>query len=570
MKLNDLQGREQIRDTNYNRDSMNVNQRNGAAQPNALDAKAISSELQPGKVISGEVIANEKGDLQIKLLNDLLLNAKLDQNIDLETGKTFHFQVRSNGQTIMLTPLQTNLSVEGPVMTALDMAGLPLNSATDELTRLLMQAGMPIDKNSLQQVYREMINHPAGQISDLVDLHRLGMKVTDENLEQMSSYKNLTHQLSNGLSEISTQVFETISELQKQGNTSQSTYLYGELLNIVSGGTKDIPDQSEVSGLVKEILTMQSDVTSDAEPGTLLLGNSATGTDSGTKQIIDMGNMDQITNQSEAQMTSQNPNGSDKIIQNGFQENLNAFLSRDDLTQEMKVKVLSELFREAYTGNSSELLKMLNEDPQIKKFLANELERQWTIKPEQVADQKEVERLYQRLEGQLKNIANLLENTGQTQGNTYQTVMNMTNNLDFLQEINQMYAYVQLPLHLQQGDAHGDLYVYANKKNLASKDGPITALLHLDMEHLGPIDVYVSMQMEKVNTNFKVANDEMLDFLEEHMHILTERLEKRGYHLSVTTSLKDQGEKTQSGINPVLDQNAPGIMIQHKGFDMRT
>ena len=54
-------------------------------------------------------------------------------------------------------------------------------------------------------------------------------------------------------------------------------------------------------------------------------------------------------------------------------------------------------------------------------------------------------------------------------------------------QINQTYAYIQLPLHLRQGEHKtGELFVYTNKKNLAGRDGRVSALLHLDMEHLGP------------------------------------------------------------------------------------
>ena len=159
------------------------------------------SDLTPGQVIRGELVSTEDGQIQIKLSNDTLVNARLDQNIALEPGKAMNFQVRSNGQTLMLTPLQANLSMEGPVSRALEMANLPVNSATGELTKLMMEAGLPIDRNHLQQFYREMVHQPAGQISDLVDLHRLGLPVTEDNLNQIGSYKNLTHQLMAGLEE---------------------------------------------------------------------------------------------------------------------------------------------------------------------------------------------------------------------------------------------------------------------------------------------------------------------------------------------------------------------------------
>ena len=147
----------------------------------------------------------------------------------------------------------------------------------------------------------------------------------------------------------------------------------------------------------------------------------------------------------------------------------------------------------------------------------------------------------------------------------------MSQNVDFLQQLNQMYSYVQLPLRLQQRDAHGDLYVYTNKKNLANKEGNVSALLHLDMEHLGPVDVYVAMQSNKVNTKFYLRDDDMIDFLAAHMDILTDRLRKRGYECSyaMTTREEKTKETTKGGLDPLLGQER-GVMLSRYAFDVRT
>ena len=164
-----------------------------------------------------------------------------------------------------------------------------------------------------------------------------------------------------------------------------------------------------------------------------------------------------------------------------------------------------------------------------------------------------------------------MENAGQNGSEAYKAVSNLSQNVDFLHQINQTYTYIQLPLRLQQGRAQGDLYVYTNKRNLAEKDGKVSALLHLDMEHLGPVDVYVAMQNNKVNTKFYVCDDEMLDFLEAHMDLLTSRLQKRGYDISF--SMETRGEKDLStsngGLAPLLEKEK-GVALSQYAFDVRT
>ena len=83
----------------------------------------------------------------------------------------------------------------------LDMASLPVNENTVAMTKQLMDAGLPIDKNTLQQIWHESNAFPDAEILDLVNLHRVELPVTEENITQMASYRNLTHQLTAGIAE---------------------------------------------------------------------------------------------------------------------------------------------------------------------------------------------------------------------------------------------------------------------------------------------------------------------------------------------------------------------------------
>jgi flagellar hook-length control protein FliK len=211
-------------------------------------------------------------------------------------------------------------------------------------------------------------------------------------------------------------------------------------------------------------------------------------------------------------------------------------------------------------------------DRQSWELLTDQLKGQWTISPEDVEDREKVSELYRRLDRQMDALSRVLEESGQTSGAAYKAVSSVSQNIDFLQQLNQMFTYVQLTLRLQQGQANGDLYVYTNKRSLASGDGKISAFLHLDMEHLGPVDVYVALQDNKVSTKFSVRDDDMLDFLEEHMDILTKRLKKRGYDCEFSLKVRDEekeAEEKDGGLWPVLQQET-GIPLSRYSFDVRT
>lgn len=147
-------------------------------------------------------------------------------------------------------------------------------------------------------------------------------------------------------------------------------------------------------------------------------------------------------------------------------------------------------------------------------LLKEQIGRQWMIEPQDVADKKQVEQLYERIREQTARLSQALEAAGKGDAPVARSVQNLQSNVDFMNQMNHLYTYVQLPLKMLGNNAHGDLYVYTNKKNLAARDGQVSALLHLDMEHLGPLDVYVTMKDKQVATNFTVADESVLDLIE--------------------------------------------------------
>ena len=157
----------------------------------------------------------------------------------------------------------------------------------------------------------------------------------------------------------------------------------------------------------------------------------------------------------------------------------------------------------------------------------------------------------------------------QNQTSTGNSLQNIRENVEFINQMNQMFQYVQLPLKLSGSQAQGELYVYTNKRNLAKKDGMLTAILHLDMEYLGNVDVNITLDTntEQVTTRFYME-EETVTLLEEHMEELTERLMKKGYQ-SQAYFEKRESEKT---VFERIEDQARGMStpLVYQNFDMRT
>ncbi|MCM1090303.1 MAG: flagellar hook-length control protein FliK [Muribaculum sp.] len=588
-------------------------QQTQSPQANAQLNQMIRS-LAPGQTLQGEVVASNNGEIQIRLSEDMVLSARLEQGMNLEVGKNVTFEVRNNGRTLTLSPLFANTATEANALKALDMAALPINQSTVTMTGLMMQAGLSVDRNSLQQMFREMNTFPNSSLSDLVDLHRLGLEVNEENLAQISSYKNLTHQLVDGMHTVVGALPETLQGMVQEGNVEGAAKMFQELLQLLS----ELPADE---ALGEEALTTPREGAQQAEAqtGAEIQAGSGGENAAGSSAVQQLPNdeleelLGRIANENtKALMSMADGKGDKKVIvemppesvaEHGIADDKGvAAATRFPLTQELlqfvdarggslaeygdilrqlataeqggdlagQAKALQELLQQGRQNGDNTLLEGLLAGKMSQRVLSEGLSKLWTIEPREVADAGKVEELYQRLDRQLKSMTRILEQAGQTESGAFKAATNMSQNIDFLQQLNQAYTYVQLPLRLQQGEKHGDLYVYTNKRNLAAKDGQISALLHLDMEHLGPVDVYVAMQAERVNTRFYVQDDEMLDFLEAHMDLLTSRLQKRGYQCDFSMQIRDAKRSAESGIQGLMagEQTPPQSIAQY-AFDVR-
>lgn len=522
--------------------------------PNNANTEQVNRQIRalvPGQTLRGEVVSREGNNAQIRLLQDVLVDAKVDADIRLELGQNITFQVKNNGQTLNLSPLFTNMATEGTVLKALDMASLPVNENTVAMTKQLMDAGLPIDKNTLQQIWHESNAFPDAEILDLVNLHKVELPVTEGNITQMASYRNLTHQLTAGIAETGESLTNMLQGLVESGDIEQAATIYSEVLELLAfedAAGETVTGQQQTEGPLPEPGVDVTVTSEEAEQMPVQPSATAPEAVPGQKTIIE-------------EPTETAPDNGQTIKENPGAEK----------TQEApQLQNLQKLLKQGLETEDIPLLRSILHNSKVAELPAKLLADRWSIKPEDVESPEKVEELYQKLGKQLKGLSNLLEENGQRGSSAYQNVTNLSQNVDFLQQINQTYAYIQLPLHLRQGEHKtGELFVYTNKKNLARKDGQVSALLHLDMEHLGPLDVYVTLKDTKVSTKFYVQNDAILDYLEANMDVLTERLQKRGYDCKCETTLRTELQQTAQAMAPLLKTEG-SVPVAQYAFDVRT
>ncbi|WP_026507321.1 flagellar hook-length control protein FliK [Butyrivibrio sp. MC2013] len=212
--------------------------------------------------------------------------------------------------------------------------------------------------------------------------------------------------------------------------------------------------------------------------------------------------------------------------------------------------------------------RLFNSDSFVK-ALKETISDQWTLTPKEVGEKGNVDDLYRRLENNARRLTELFKDSSLENTASFKGSQNMQQNLDFMNQMNQMAAYVQLPLKMAGNEAHGDLYVYSGGKNAASEDGSVSALLHLDMAHLGPTDVYVKMKGDTVTSNFTLADEAAMDLIEAHIDELDARLKARGYNASFAVKKSGDEDPSNSALDEMLGLKTDSKLVRSTSFDAR-
>jgi len=580
---------------------------------------ATLSKMKNGDTFSARVVNTSGENVTLRLSNGNLVNAKLSSDMNISEGQTVSFEVRNSGSSIKISPLLTNTSADVSVLKALNQASLPADDTTVAMTTEMMKAGLSIDRQSLSGMYDSILNNPGAKIGDAVDLAKLGLPVNESNLANIENYKNLSYQIDQGMQSIAEKTDRTLLDLVSGGDTAGASKVMASLLESVTAYLPETGDplaaenalQGAQAAELYSDMGVPSDNTqnvnangdnlqavssenekSDPEAVSAAAGNTSAGAESiasqensdpaskALKLLRSLQGSQPESRDTEVSVKNQVPDNAavndtsakSSTISEEFGRAVEVFRQitgdADYKPADLQsfLKDISAFQAKAFAEGNTDGLKELVSSKSVRNLVFDVLKDQWRISPSEVADKDKVEALYRRLADQINILKEGLASVNAENSAAFRAADNMSSNLDFLNQINQMYAYIQLPLKLSGGDnAHGDLYVYSNRKNMSSDDSTVTAFMHLDMDHLGPVDVYVSMDLKsggKVQTNFTVADDEILTFLEENIHILNERLNKRGYDLSCKMTLKGEEETPEED---ALSGGGVNLLLLHAG-----
>lgn len=478
---------------NLNNNAYNTGMSEGVSGTNSaqiVDNSRILSSLQsllPGQTIDGQILNQDGKALQLLLGDNVLLNTTLDSQAQIPLGQNLSFEIKSNNNgQLVLRPLHTNMSNSETAVKALESASVKVSEETIRMVDSLMKEGMPINKDMLQTVNREINMYPQANVNDIVLLHKLGLPVNEENINQMNMYSNNNQWMMGNIHDMSNDIFDMLTQ-------TENAQEYNQLIDKLES----------------------------------LFGN-----EKGEASVASMVN--------------------NKIV-------------------------ISEDNQDANNGNVFELLRKLSPDKLnskehsnlLRKSLTDMLSNKFLMDPEKVADKEYVKNYYEKVMDTSREMEKFLSQNQKGDSALAKDMSGIRSNIDFMNQLNELYNYVQLPLKMSGAQAQGDLYVYSKRhqKGERQADEPLTALLHLSMETLGNMDIFLKLDQGKLSTDFSLEKEEMIDFIESHIDELNGRLADKGYN--VTTKVGKLTDTDRTLIDNIKNESPQISVVGNHSFDAR-
>ena len=511
---------------------------NGSEQGNT--ALTILRSLADGDTFSANITDVSGEQVTITLDGGQSFTASLLNSTAYNIGDRACFVIQDNkGENIVLkaVTMQATALEAAMINKSLKAAGIMPTLRNREMVLELMRNGMPIGRDALLDMVKELSSHSNAEIGGIIALKRMGIEVTDDSLKSYQNYKEYNGAMQRDIAALGEKLFESVDSGKALSDVVK--LLVGDELLTGNGTVEDNSKESTKTGAqTQQPVGTQADEKADIAQKNLM---------SDVKNMV-------------AGMVDNYNAATGRSLKLSYE-----FLNTDNLA-----RFMNEFARMAEEFEMEPLLKnklhgVLKGDKASR--LLNELVRDtFSMKMTDVADSESVK---EHIAKTLDKLSSISEYEASNQSAELSNVASrMSNNMEFLNSMNQFMAAVQVPIKNIGEHGEGELYVYRRNKQKCGEDDTVKAFLHLDMEHLGALDIYVTLKGSSVATNFKVEDESVLDFLEANMEQLTKKLGEDGYNVTASISKTDDSagfDFEKEVIAPVL----PVSDVRRFRFDMK-
>lgn len=541
-----------------NQNVQNINSQNNTGGINLRD-------LAAGDVFRGEIININNQNVEILLDGNEHINATMQQALGLNIGEKLLFQVKDNSDTqLVIRPIANNEVSSELVNKSLLTAGLTINDKNIAIVKELIANGQPIDKQSIINMIKLSSVYANESIDKLIDMTKNGIEINRENLDMYDAYTASSHYISENIMEIRDGILEVFEKLlESDVNFSDFTENNVNIEDTAENTTaNDITSGNFNENSINPENLMGNTISSDSftKINTILEDlSNIFDADNDNKQISESINVDK------------NNIYNKESIQEASKESTKDFLKMVESSDTFKE--LSEVLKNIGENMPKEALNNIIKSPVFKEKITKLLMDRLYLNPTKLSEDKkivknEVDKIYDKLNKLTEMIKNMPENVKSE--NLSLAGDKLSKNMNFMNELNNIEAYVQVPVKFSEGNKNGDLYVYNRRKNKKINDDTLTAFLHLQLDYLGATDINISLKKNSVTAKFTLDDEISRNLVEDNLGKLAERLEKIGYNVTISTELSEKKSQEFNAILPITSNNENAVSIKRYIFDIRT
>lgn len=584
----------------------------GVSSPRSQTYRSGNStiQLQEGQTLKGVVSDVHGKEITLSMEDGSSFTGKLPDASQYSIGQKAAFQITSlDSNTIYMKAVSGAylLDIEDTIEQALEEAALPKSDRNIEVVRSLLQNQQSISRENIMSSIQLCARFPKVDVNAVITMKRLGLPMTQESVQQFENYQNQNHQLLSKMDTLTNEITKMLNSIGSQvprlaseiGTRILAMALEGNPSleeNALTETTTTIPAETATDGKAQTTaeLTDSPEITeeenakmsgSETMPGETTDAAQNPGPLARMRQLFTT-----LTDGNAAARTALTESGLSEDFRTPFiheqagfilspeeRQSFASFLSEYPIPEELKQGIADgTITARQFLTAIKDMLPQLS-DEQAGKLLTSKAFQDlvkaqftsgWTVSPEQLKKEQALDVLYDKMSRQFEALSHFSE---QVLGKNIfsqlsQNASDMSNNLDFMKMMNQTFQYIQLPLKLQNQNAHGDLYVMTRKEALRKNPDKLSVLLHLDMDHLGTLDIRIIKEYTAVSASFFVSTRETKDLLERNIELLNDAINEQGYAFTSQLSMK---EKDIDVVKDFIGADAPVGDLKRYNFDLR-
>nr|MDE6567945.1 flagellar hook-length control protein FliK [Lachnospiraceae bacterium] len=238
---------------------------------------------------------------------------------------------------------------------------------------------------------------------------------------------------------------------------------------------------------------------------------------------------------------------------------------------EASTQEIMHVIKNVLPMSDSSVLQAMFQTESFEQVFARFLHTHWSLTPEQLQQEGQPDKLYNQLSSQMSQLEQLIGNSlsGSDSEQMQHHARDIESNIILMKELSENFSYMQLPLKLPNQNTNSELYVYTQKNQRRMNPEKMSVLLHLDLEHLGSVEIRLDKNKQDIQANFRLTEDASIDLLRTNAGLLRDSLGSLGYQTNIVVSRQEEEPVTMDDfLNTKIKTNATEEMKRFS-FDIR-